>query len=190
MAGLEIGYLWLSLQRVLSKDLLVSKAKRSMLLNLARVKHDTGHLEARILHDLEQAQFGSIEALLNLFQSQSDRVSISRFSCSTDTQTGMRFRQPHEMPVRTRTFTSSEEAVVSSTDIQLHKRALDSVPVQEAAEQRAQEDRILLHACDFLIRDTPDASLLRGAKLHRELALKNVHLPQWSDLWNQVPLLV
>lgn len=134
-----------------------------MLLNLARVKHDTGHLEARILRDLEQAQFGSIEALLNLFQSQSDRVSISRFSCSTDTQTGMRFRQPHEMPVRTpHLYVERGGSRVFNRHPALTKELLIQCQSRRQRAAGAQEDRILLHACDFLIRDTPDASLLRG----------------------------
>jgi len=72
-----------------------------MLLYLASLKYDPSNLKSRVIRDLEQAQFGSIEALLNLFQGQSYRVTTSCFGGSTDTQAGMRFRQPHEVPVRT-----------------------------------------------------------------------------------------
>lgn len=71
-----------------------------MLLNLPSLKHDPGNVKPRVFSNLDQTQFGGIEALQHFVQGQSYRLIARRFSGSTDTQAGMRFRQPHEVPVR------------------------------------------------------------------------------------------
>jgi len=83
-----------------SKRHLVNETKRSMLLNLPSMKYDPGNMKQRVLSNLDQTQLGGIEALQHFVQGQSYRLIASCFSSSTDTQAGMRPRQPHEVPVR------------------------------------------------------------------------------------------
>jgi hypothetical protein len=56
------------------KDDLFTKIKRNMLLNLTCVKDDPGDLESWIFRELDQSQFGSIEA----FASPSIRQELLR----------------------------------------------------------------------------------------------------------------
>jgi hypothetical protein len=55
--------------------ILVNEAKRSLLLNLSRVKGDLCNLEARILRDAYRAQLSAIEPDFHLIQGKSYRLT-------------------------------------------------------------------------------------------------------------------
>jgi hypothetical protein len=84
----------------LTENHFIDQAKRSMLLDLARMKRCSRDVKSWVSHNLDQTQLSGIESPLGLLKGKSHRLGGSRFSRSAAAKTRMRGLQKHKVPPR------------------------------------------------------------------------------------------
>ena len=139
---------------------LVSKFRRCVLLNLARMQCDAGDAKARIIRDLDGIEFGGVELTRNRVQSTCRSAMDRVFRYQPEAPSGARTWHVHGMPAGP----ANHRIENRSRDL-IHKHPAIAKGLPERIDavrqgaSRAQKNGMQLHACAFFDVSGPWASV-------------------------------